>query len=89
MQLSLFPNIVRNIRLEADSPRKAWWTLFIEECRGKYTLIKRSGIKSGQLDQRKWPAENYEKALKLFEKKVKLKLDPKRKKRVYKVKDED
>lgn len=88
MQLSLFPNVIRNIRLEADSPRKAWWQLLIEECRGNYTLVKKSGIKSGLLDVRRWPAENYEKALKLFEKKVKLKLDPKRKKRKYKVKND-
>jgi hypothetical protein len=84
-QMSLFPNIVRKIRLVADSPRKAWWSLSIVECYGHYFLIKKSGTKSGLLDTRKWPAKNYDKALKIFEKKVKLKTDPKRKKRVYKV----
>lgn len=78
--------ILRQIYLIADSPRKAWWQLSIEECLGNYFLIKRSGIKSGLLDQRKWGVENYEKCLKLFDKKVKSKLNPNRKsKRIYKV----
>lgn len=84
-QTSLFPNVLRSIRLVADSPRKAWWQLSIIECYGHYSLIKKSGIKTGLLDTRKWPMKNYEKALKTFEKKVKIKLDPNRKKRVYKV----
>jgi hypothetical protein len=84
-QMSLFPNIVRKIRLVADSPRKAWWSLAIIEVYGSYFLIKKSGTKAGLLDTRKWPAKNYDKALKIFEKKVKLKTDPNRKKRVYKV----
>jgi hypothetical protein len=84
-QLSLFPNIVRRIDLKSNSPRKAWWRLMIQEYRGKYTLIKESGIKTGLLDRRKWKVKNYEKALKLFEKKVKSKLNPNRKKRVYRV----
>jgi hypothetical protein len=84
-QMSLFPNIVRKIRLVADSPRKAWWSLAIIEVYGHYFLIKKSGTKAGLLDTRKWPVENFDKALKIFEKKVKLKTDPKRKKRIYKV----
>jgi len=84
-QMSLFPNTVRKIKLVADSPRKAWWSLAIIEVYGLYFLIKKSGTKAGLLDTRKWPAKNYDKALKIFEKKVKSKLDPKRKKRVYKV----
>jgi len=84
-QMSLFPNTVRKIKLVADSPRKAWWSLAIIEVYGLYFLIKKSGTKAGLLDTRKWPAKNYDKALKIFEKKVKLKTDPNRKKRVYKV----
>lgn len=84
-QLSLFPNVLRSIRLVANSPRKAWWQLQIIECYGRYTLIKKSGIKSGLLDTRRWPMKSYEKALQIFDKKVKIKTDPHRKKRVYKV----
>lgn len=88
MQMSLFPNVVMSVRLEADSARKAWWQLKMIECLGKYTIVKKSGIKTGLLDERKWTVENYEKGLKLFEKKVKSKLSPKRKIRRYKVKNE-
>ena len=84
-QLSLFPNVLRSIRLQADSPRKAWWQLQIIECYGKYSLVKKSGIKSGLLDTRRWPMKSYEKALQIFEKKVKIKTDKNRKTRVYKV----
>jgi hypothetical protein len=84
-QLSLFPNIVRRIDLRSNSPRKAWWRLMIQECRGKYTLIKESGIQSGMLDRRRWPMKSYDKALIIFEKKVKMKTDPNRKTRIYKV----
>jgi hypothetical protein len=84
-QLSLFPNIVRRIDLKSNSPRKAWWRLMIEERLGRYTLIKESGIQSGMLDRRRWPMKSYDKALIIFEKKVKMKTDPNRKKRVYRV----
>lgn len=84
-QLSLFPNVLRSIRLQADSPRKAWWQLQLIECLGNYSLVKKSGIKSGLLDTRKWPVKSREKGLILFDKKVKMKLSPNHKKRVYRV----
>lgn len=86
VQLSLFTNTVRSIRLEADSKRNAWWRLSIIECLGRYTLVKKSGIKSGLLDVRSWPMPSYEKALLTFDRKVRIKLNPNRKsKRIYRV----
>lgn len=85
-QLSLFPRIIRKIHLTAESPKKAFWNLAIEECQGAYRLIKSSGAMGKVLDTRIWPAQSAENALMMFDRKVREKLRSTRKSpRIYSI----
>ncbi len=79
MQLQLFPNEIMMVFLQSDSPKKAWWRLTLIEHNECYALIKESGIKGRMLDRRMWPMRSAEKAKKMFDRKVKEKLNPSRK----------
>lgn len=76
MQLHLFPTIIRSEYLEADSPKKAFYRLMIEECQGQYTIVKESGCAGKIMDRRRWPTKNLETAEKKFNKILEGKLNP-------------
>lgn len=78
-QLQLFPSILKSILLTANSPKNAWWKLEIIEHNGKYYIRKLSGIPGHVLDRRIWPMESYVEAEKEYYRKIKAKLNPKRK----------
>lgn len=76
--------LVQSISLVADSPRKAFYNIWLEEYQGQYKVRKESGIKEIVLDRRVWNFESLETALKYFNRRVKEKTNPYRKsKRIY------
>ena len=82
-QLSLFPQKLCSAQLvAADSPRSAFYRIWIADHNGIYWLIKESGIKGLKgrvLDKRSWPFDNFEAAEKVFNRRIKEKTDPERK----------
>jgi hypothetical protein len=79
-QLSLFPDVIRSAHLlAADSPRKAFYRIWIEANAGLISVRKASGIGSKVLDRRRWPADTLDQAVKMFEKVVADKTNPNRK----------
>ena len=78
-QLDLFPNQIRKVKLQADSAKKAWWQLELLELNGEYFIKKQSGIPGKVLDTRKWPQSDLKRAIMTYNRKVKAKLNPKRK----------
>lgn len=82
-QMHLFPTIIKSIYLEADSAKNAYYYIRIEEYMGVYCVIKESGANGKMLDRRKWPMDNYAKAMEFYKKKLKQKFDPRRKTRIY------
>lgn len=86
-QLHLFPTVIREIHLAADSPKKAFWRLMLIEDHGRYHLRKDSGIYEKVLDRRIWPQHCLKSALKTFDQKVNQKLRATRKSpRKYEIK---
>lgn len=78
---------IKSIYLVAvESPRKAWWYLELFEVFGNFFLFKASGIENRRLDLRQWPMPDLATAEKEFDRRVRQKLDPRRKKRKYKKK---
>jgi hypothetical protein len=51
-QLSIFPEIVCSAYLVAESPKSAFYRIWIEADAGIYTVLKESGIKGRVLDKR-------------------------------------
>lgn len=78
-QLSMFPDIVRCAYLVADSPKSAFYRIWIEADAGIYTVLKESGIKGRVLDKRTWPQESLEAARKLYDRRIRDKTNPERK----------
>lgn len=77
-QLHLFPTVIMETYLEAESKKNAFWILRLYESQGRYWLEKESGAGGKILDVRKWPMRDRAKALHQFNKKVAEKLNPKR-----------
>jgi hypothetical protein len=79
-QLNLF-TVKRNVaHLEAlNSPRRAFYRIWIEETDGMIKLIKESGTKGRVLDRRSWPFNDLSHAEKLYHRRLSQKLDPNRK----------
>jgi hypothetical protein len=79
-QINLFTKKIRRAYLVAwDSPRKAFYRIWIEVAEDEYTVVKESGIKGKVLDRRSWPTENFEAAKKQFQRRIKSKVNPDRK----------
>ena len=86
IQLSLFePGIIKFDHLVADTPRQAYYKVWLESLMGKYLVRKESGTKKYTLDKRIWKFDDFVKAEKFYIRKVKEKTNPNRKsKRKYK-----
>ena len=79
IQLNLFPNTIKQAFMIAQSPRKAFYNLWLEEWNGKYQIRKESGANSRVLDKRLWKCKSLDKAEKMFDQKIKYKTSPDRK----------
>jgi hypothetical protein len=79
-QLSLFTKRLKTSHLIAkDSPRIAFYKIWIERTDDDYRIVKESGVKGRVLDRRSWPAETLEEAQTLFDRRVNAKTNPLRK----------
>ena len=79
-QLSLFPDRLCSAYLLApDSPKKAFYRIWIEKNACIYTVCKESGAGDKVLDKRSWPFETFEDAQKLYDRRIKSKTNPDRK----------
>lgn len=72
------PNIIDEIELEADSPKKAFYRLRMIYDDGYFYIEKESGAGGKILDKRKWLQKNREQMFKVYLRKLKQKLNPKR-----------
>ena len=77
-QQSMFPEIVCSAYLLADSPKSAFYRIWIACDVGIYSVFKESGIKDQVLDRRTWPQTNVEDARKLFDRRIRAKTNPDR-----------
>jgi hypothetical protein len=76
-QLSLFTVTLRSAYLEAcDSPKKAFYRIWIEESDGKIKVVKESGIKGRVLDRRSWLCADRGQAEKAYRRRIDQKTDP-------------
>lgn len=79
-QIKLFTRKLDSAHLVAiDSPRQAFYIIWIEESDGQIQVVKESGVKGRVLDRRCWACDNLEAAQKLFDRQVRYKTNPDRK----------
>jgi len=85
IQLSLFENDILKFDslISQESPRKAFYKLWLTCRRGKYTVRKESGAGELLLDVREWPFTSFKDAKKYYLKKLKQKTESKERKRSY------
>ncbi len=84
-QLSLFEaDIIKHVRLVAESPRNAFYDLWLEVHLGHYQVRKFSGCAGTILDRRNWPFDSFKEASNFFDRRIKTKTNPNRKSpRIY------
>lgn len=68
--------------VDIDSPRQAFYVIWIEETEGRDQVVKESGVGGKVLDWRCWPCDNLKAAQKLIDIKVHNKKNPHRKYRL-------
>lgn len=79
-QLNLFTVIVSFAYLEAqESPRQAFYKIWIEQTDEQIKIVKESGVKGRVLDRRIWVFDDLDIAIRLFRHRIDQKVDPKRK----------
>lgn len=79
-QLSLFPERICSAHLVAtDSPKSAYYRIWIESDAGLFTVCKESGIKGKVLDRRAWSFDSLDEAMKLYNRRIKEKTNKERK----------
>jgi hypothetical protein len=79
-QMNLFTqNLQSAILIAKDSPRQAFYRIWIKDTMGDYKIVKESGIRGRVLDRRSWPAKNLEAARAHFQRRIKSKTNPQRK----------
>ncbi len=79
-QLNLFTQNLQTALLVApDSPRQAFYRIWIENTVDDIKIVKESGIRGRVLDRRSWPVENLEIAIEQLQRRIKAKTNPKRK----------
>ncbi len=79
-QLNLFTVKVSVAYLEAaESPRKAFYRIWIEDTDGKIKIVKESGAKGRVLDRRVWSCQDFKEAEKAYHRRIKAKTNPDRK----------
>jgi len=90
IQLKLFdPQTIRYAYLIADSPRQAFYKIWLESCSGCHRVRKESGIKDKVLNSRAWNFESLKKAEKYFNRRVQDKTNPNRQSlRKYQIKEQ-
>ncbi len=79
-QLSLFTVDLNSAYLvDHNSPRQAFYRIWIEEIVGDIRIVKESGAKGRVLDRRVWPYQDLQEAEKEYHRRIKAKTNPERK----------
>ena len=79
LQLSLFDSeIIKTAYLRADSPRCAFYDIWIESNCGAFVVRKKSGAGERVLDVRAWSFDSLVTAERFFERLVRCKTNPER-----------
>jgi hypothetical protein len=80
IQLKAFgPKVIRKAYLVApESPRRAFYTIWLENYQGAYRICKESGGFSKVWQRRTWIYESLEEAEKVFKSRLQSKLNPQR-----------
>jgi hypothetical protein len=86
-QLSLFDTTeIRSLRLKAiNSPRQAFYHIFLLNKGMTYSVKKESGTLNKTLDARSWDFNDYLQAEKFFDRKIKEKTTAMNRKRIYQI----
>ena len=82
VQRGLFPDIIclcSAYLVATESPKVAFYRIWIEFDAGVFTVRKESGIRNIALDRRAWPFETLDDARKLFDRRIRAKTNPERK----------
>ena len=81
-QLNLFERVVLRFDhlIAPNSPKRAYYKLWLEVRHGRHTVRKESGTLRHRLDERTWPFNSLEGAEKFYQKKIKEKTARARKK---------
>lgn len=80
IQQDLFnPVKLKHAYLVSESPRKAFYRLWIDVYQGEYCVRKESGGKNKVLDRRSWCFSSQKEAEKLFNRRIREKTKPDRK----------
>lgn len=78
-QLMLFPEIIQSAELVADSPRQAFYRLWLEKHLNMFCVSKVSGTGNRPLDRRQWCFDSRKEAVKRFQRLLSEKTAPARK----------
>jgi hypothetical protein len=79
-QLNLFTYTLNSAFLVApNSPRQAFYRIWIEDADGAIRVVKESGVKGRVLDRRIWPFADLKEAEKAYRRPIKAKVNPDRK----------
>ena len=87
IQLNLFESTVLNSDhlAAADSPRGAFYRIWLIHDKANFTVKKESGTRKKKLDSREWVFDHIELAEKFYSQKIRQKTNPNRKCRKYKI----
>lgn len=73
------PKVLKNAHLVVlNTPRKTFYSIRIEECDGRFRVLKVSGALGKVWDERIWEFSTLGEAEALFTRRIKEKTDPKR-----------
>jgi len=80
IQLNIFePTVIKSALLKANSPRDAFYRLWLEHDDDVYAIRKESGSGKRVQDRRRWVFQDYDKALRFYERRIQEKTNPERK----------
>lgn len=87
VQLNLFGSTIlsSNYLVAGDSPRCAFYRIWLIQGAAGFMVKKESGAKNRKLDTRKWEFDQIEVAEKFYNSKIRQKTNPNRKQRKYKI----
>ena len=87
IQLNLFESTILNSEhlLADESPRGAFYRIWLIQDKASFTVKKESGTQTKKLDTREWVFDQKESAEKFYNQKVRQKTNPNRKNRKYKI----
>ncbi len=89
IQLSLFENdiIKSDFLICPDSPKKAYYKIWLEQKLDSYSVRKESGTEKKALDIREWPFSSFSSAKKYYNNKLDQKKSDKRKRKYISIND--